>query len=297
MRRIKSWVTAAVLGVSLVSSAFGQTTGDVADQQPQDTQVVLYFPKIGHEFFKADRTTKPKRTPPMPYTVDEVDGEWYRIKDVWCRRSENVAADEAIAYYSNALLNGQDKVSAMLLRAHVWTVKGDYQRALVDYTAVINLDEDFVPYRGYRAEVFYKLKDSENAIADLQEVLRRRPDDLIVSLQLGWLLATTPDAKYREPRRALQIAQQEKGSNQQFNLGIMAAAYADLEQFDRAVKCEEESAAIWRSVLEEERQSKSPSQLSLRRCSRELEKSNARLELYKQRKPYRDEERWLPFSD
>jgi tetratricopeptide (TPR) repeat protein len=86
-------------------------------------------------------------------------------------------------------------------------------------------------------------------------------------------MATCPDEKYRNGPKAVEYAKKglELNKSKGFALDTLAAAYAENGQFDEAVKCQMEA-------LEDPAFQK--------RYGEEAEK---RLELYKNKKPFRDE--------
>ena len=92
---------------------------------------------------------------------------------------------------------------------------------------------------------------------------------------MAWLKATAIDAKYRDGKAAVESAKKAMelaGPNPAWNYhGTLAAAYAEAGDFDKAVA--EQTKALESKDIDKDERAK-------------MEK---RLELYKAKKPYRDE--------
>ncbi len=76
------------------------------------------------------------------------------------------------------------------------------------------------------------------AMAELRESVRIRPDDLEVSNNLAWLLATNPDPVLRDPEEATRLAAaaaKQGGGRNAAALDTLAAAHAAAGRYDRAV--------------------------------------------------------------
>jgi len=69
--------------------------------------------------------------------------------------------------------------------------------------------------------------------------LKLAPDDQGVLNNLAWVLATSPDAKLRDGRRAIELAEKACELSEYklaHILSTLAAAYAETGDFDRAVE-------------------------------------------------------------
>jgi tetratricopeptide (TPR) repeat protein len=111
------------------------------------------------------------------------------------------------------------------------------------------------------------------AILHYKEALRLRPTFLTVANNLAWLLATSHDATYRDPRTAVEIAELAARLSERRDpsvLDTLAAAYASSGRFGDAIRSS-------RRALEVARSSGDPELVA------ELEQ---RLALYRARRPY-----------
>jgi hypothetical protein len=100
-----------------------------------------------------------------------------------------------------------------------------------------------------RAWYWMDLREFDRALADFTEYARCHPDSKTALECLAWFFATTPDAKYRDGKRAVDLATRAcelSGWRDCFALDTLAAAYAECRAFRTAVKWEQ--SAIERSI-------------------------------------------------
>jgi tetratricopeptide (TPR) repeat protein len=125
--------------------------------------------------------------------------------------------------------------------------KGDYSNAMTDCSRVIALDPlDARAYdnRGYYAS---QMGDYDTAIKDSEKAIALQPTLASPYNNLAWLLAVTPDAKWRDGRKAVEYAQKAcelTGWNQPTFIDTLAAAYAEEGNFKEAVKWESKIIGI-----------------------------------------------------
>jgi tetratricopeptide (TPR) repeat protein len=119
----------------------------------------------------------------------------------------------------------------------------------------------------------YDLKgDYKKALADYAALLEQAPGHTLGLNNIAWLKATCPDAAFRDGKEAVKLAQQvcERTGNRDGNfLDTLAAAHAEAGDFAAAVKTQEKA-------LEDKGY--------VRKYGEDGQK---RLQLYKDKKPYR----------
>lgn len=135
------------------------------------------------------------------------------------------------------------------------------------------------------AEAWVKTGNIEHkakALADYNRAIRAQPLLDIAFMRRAWLRSTCPDAKYRDARLALRDAKDAVAlSRKPTNLEALAAAHAEAGQFDEAVRTQEKAIALvqtggWPTT------------------DADKQAMQARLELYRARKPYREKPRPSP---
>lgn len=117
-------------------------------------------------------------------------------------------------------------------------------------------------------------KQYDKALADLDTAIRLGPGNAAAYNNRAWLWATCPDARYRDGTKAVESATRAcelsdwKQANQ---LDTLAASYAERGDFDKAVEWQEKANKLYTDADERK-------------------KGEERLELYREKKPYRKTE-------
>ena len=162
----------------------------------------------------------------------------------------------AVVYYERG------KTSAQL---------GKFDPAVGDYTKAIELKSNYAVAYHDRAEAYNLLGNYEAAVDGFRKTIELDPKFAAAYNNLAWLLATCPDAKYRDGKQAVANATRARAllAGDDYSLSdTLAAAYAASGDFAAAIG--------WQTKAVE---------LAPAADQAELE---ARLELYKARKPYRE---------
>jgi tetratricopeptide (TPR) repeat protein len=200
---------------------------------------------------------------------------------------EKTQYDKALEDFSTAIRLKPTWSNQFYMRGLLYSQTKQHGKAVSDFTEVIRLeaksDDAFNRVGAYvlRGHAYAGQRAYDKAIADYQEAVRIAPDSQGTNA-LAWILATCPEAKVRDGKKALEYAKKlcELAEDTDPDLyDILAAAYAENGNFAEAVKWLKKGLA-------------SPDFSKDR-----LEKARARLKLYEQGKPYRDEARAEPASD
>jgi tetratricopeptide (TPR) repeat protein len=233
--------------------------------------------------------------------------------ECWAEKADLVLLAEAVEYFTEAVnRNGQDHF-ALLSRGWAHYLLGRPEKAIADFDAFLKLapagtrPQAGVPERWEglvnRGLVLAEQGQFEEALADLNEAVEVVPVRFIARTNRGftyelmgeydkaiadyrdnyhmlarnnlaWLLATCPDERFRGTTEAVETAGslcQATRNREGMFLDTLAAAYAEAGRFDDAVKTQE---------------------LALKDKSfvnRYGDDARKRLQLYKDRKPYRTE--------
>jgi tetratricopeptide (TPR) repeat protein len=121
------------------------------------------------------------------------------------------------------------------------------RKAIEKFTAVVALsDKNEQVYRS-RGDCYLNVGDQANAIADYEKAFKLNPDDSGLLNNFAWVLATAPDAKLRDGKRALELglkACEKTGYKRPHILSTLAAAYAETGDFDNAKKWSAEAVKL-----------------------------------------------------
>jgi tetratricopeptide (TPR) repeat protein len=122
-----------------------------------------------------------------------------------------------------------------------------------------------------RANAYLNMGKQAEAVADYEKAYKDMPKDTGLLNNFAWVLATSPDEKLRDGKRAVEMATKASELteyNQSFILSTLAAAYAETGDFDNAVKWSTKSGEIG--------------------AEDHAEDYKKELETYKAHKPYRE---------
>jgi serine/threonine protein kinase/Flp pilus assembly protein TadD len=203
--------------------------------------------------------------------LDPENARAYRVRGLaWDRKKDY---DKAINDFDEAVRLDPNDAVAFFNRAGAWWAKRDDYRAISDYNESIRLNPNHARAFFERGSFWENQEDYGRALKDFEEALRLNPRDEFAHLRLAFLLATCPDDKIRDGKRAIEMATKvcelTDDWNTHWKLMGLAAAYAEAGQFDEAVRYQEKAL--------EDQVYQGPGGDAFRQ----------RLELYKQRKPYR----------
>lgn len=167
----------------------------------------------------------------------------------------------------------------------------------------VRLDEEVGPLYWIRAQSKGRLKQWQGAMSDYRQSIKYLPDNMTVLNEAAWMAATAPDAKARDAKFAVACAKKlEEYLNGLDGLSFalelsrianlidtMAACYAESKDFKAAVAKQLEAT----NLIEYGpfgQLSSNPKRLNLtKEKEATLLEFKARLELYRNSKPFRSE--------
>jgi tetratricopeptide (TPR) repeat protein len=177
----------------------------------------------------------------------------------------------AIADYDEALRLCPENAQTLSNRGLSHFRMGDDTRALADFADAIRLDPACHLVYNNRGYLHLIRGQYEQAQLDLQKAIELAPKHPNAHKNLAWLMATCPNAGFRDGAKALEharMALELAGQTDPAWLDILAAAYGGTGDFDAAV--------AWEMKAIEKTED-----------PQELSDYERRLELYRQRRPYR----------
>jgi tetratricopeptide (TPR) repeat protein len=92
--------------------------------------------------------------------------------------------------------------------------------------------------------VLLEKKRAWEAIAHYEKALTISPDSEKAQTNLAWLLATSSEGSLRNGQRAIELAEQANRPENPVNLYVLAAAYAQNQQFDRALRTAQQALQL-----------------------------------------------------
>jgi tetratricopeptide (TPR) repeat protein len=157
-------------------------------------------------------------------------------------------------------------------RGSAWFGKKEYAKAMADLNRAIEIDQYLVDAYFRRGGVLKAMREYNKAILDCEKAVRLSPSHNESHWLLAWILATCPDAKLRDGKKAVMLATKacELSKWRDFyDLHCLAAAYAETGEFDSAVK--------WQRRAD-----------SLNAKAEDKSKGIDRIKLYREGKPYHE---------
>ena len=118
-------------------------------------------------------------------------------------------------------------------------MKKEMDKAIADSSEAIRLDPRMALAYANRGMAWQKKGQYDKALGDLNEAVRLDPRNALGCNGLAWFRATCPDAKYRDGKQAVELATHAcelTGWKAAYELGTLAAAYAEAGDFDAAAK-------------------------------------------------------------
>jgi len=155
-------------------------------------------------------------------------------------------ATAARARFEQALAADEKYVPALLNLAILDSNTGHLDTAIQRCRSVLAIDPQNAQAQLCMANCATKLGEFAQAVEQLHELLRLSPKHPDGINNLAWLRATCPDARFRNGAEAVRlakalVAKPENATSS--NWDTLAAAYAEVDQFDRAVASAEKALA------------------------------------------------------
>jgi tetratricopeptide (TPR) repeat protein len=160
--------------------------------------------------------------------------------------------EDAIRDYDRAIEQLPDDAELYAARGAIQHRLGDFDRAVADLNESIRLAPGQAEAFALRANLFAEQGKFDAAIGDLQQALDNDSRHIETYRSLAWLLATCPDAQYRDAEQAVVAAERAvrlAGVDDCYLLDALAAAYAGANRFNDAVRAQRQAVRIAEPAL------------------------------------------------
>jgi tetratricopeptide (TPR) repeat protein len=181
---------------------------------------------------------------------------------------------EAESYYREALEHDPTFADAHNNLGIVLATKGAVAEAIDHFSQAVRLRRSFANAHSNLGLALESVGRTAEAVPEYREALRYAPNSTDVATRLAFILATHPDARLRDGREAVRLAEtvcHPTSCRDASALDVLAAAYAESGRFDDAVRTAERALEVDPSNPE-----------SAPRRERDY-----RLELYRSGRPFR----------
>lgn len=155
--------------------------------------------------------------------------------------------DMALFDFNEAIKLNPSDSRPFFSRADIRRQQREYDQAISDFTESIRLAPKYADAFARRGSTWDAIGEFGKAIADFEEAIRLAPEVQYPYDALGWLRATCPSAKHRDGKKALALAKkvcEMSAGKVADHLDTLAAAHAELGDFDNAIAAEKRALAV-----------------------------------------------------
>jgi tetratricopeptide (TPR) repeat protein len=139
--------------------------------------------------------------------------------------------DRALADYDEAIRLEPRDAGHHNNRGVVHRDRGDLARALEDFNTALRMDPNLDAAYLNRAGLLRLRGDYEQLLNDLAAVQQRQPQDARAATELAWFLATCPEDRYRNGKRAALVALQACAATAWRDVAALEALAAGLAEY------------------------------------------------------------------
>lgn len=141
----------------------------------------------------------------------------------------------------------EDELMLSLQLGLLYSAQKFYGKAVEQFTKVLETDPKNVAALRGRGDALLSMGRQAEAIKDYEKALEVNPNDSGILNNLAWVLATSPDDKLRDGKRALELAKKAcelTEYKEAHILSTLAAAYAELGDLKTAIEWSQKAVEL-----------------------------------------------------
>ncbi|MBN2296725.1 MAG: tetratricopeptide repeat protein [Pirellulales bacterium] len=147
--------------------------------------------------------------------------------------------DEVETELKTILKKEPDNLAVQLQLGMIYGMQNKLQKSIEVYSNILAKNPNNVDSLVSRASAYLSLGDHAKSIADYEKALKLVPEHSGMLNNFAWVLATSPEDKLRDGKRAIELAKKAcelTEYKQAHILSTLAAAYAESGNFKEALK-------------------------------------------------------------
>ncbi|MDR2440853.1 MAG: tetratricopeptide repeat protein [Planctomycetaceae bacterium] len=184
--------------------------------------------------------------------------------------------DEALAILEEIRKKEPDKDNIALIMISIFSSQKKNRKALEILTPLLEKEPENLALLRIKSQILITLNRHYEAVNVLETIIEKDPNDEVSTNNLSWILSTSPIESIRNGKRSLELAEkagQLTDYKKAYILSTLAAAYAEIGNFEKAVEWSQKS-------IEHAKDDEN--------VSDRIDDLQKELDSYKQKKPFRE---------
>jgi tetratricopeptide (TPR) repeat protein len=154
--------------------------------------------------------------------------------------------DKAVDDFTRAIALEPKNAVIWFNRGNAYYKLGKQDQAVIEFSQAIELDAKFASAWSCRGDAYNRLGQFNRALEDYQTAIKVAPNGAKVHNALAWFLATCPDARVRDPKRAVTLAERavQLAPDNGHHWGTLGTAYYRAGAWNMAVTALDKSRKL-----------------------------------------------------